>query len=96
MEIKIVMKDKELIASPIGNLDSTSSQELLDVLEDKITEDTSLVIDMAGVGFMSSKGIRIILLLNQKTKGQMTLINLNPSILEVLRLSGLLSHLNIK
>lgn len=80
-----------------GRLDSTTSGDLEQFLENKITNSTiSLCLNFAKVDYISSKGLRILVSTFKKMNGRpMTIINANASVMEIMRLSGLLKVFNV-
>jgi len=98
MEINSSLNNGLLTVTPIGRLDSTTSGELDEKLKNDITDDVnSLVIDMAQVDYISSKGLRVLVTAYRTLAGRsMQLINLNNSVTEVLRLSGMLKFFQVK
>ena len=98
MKIDINKNDSEIIITPIGRLDSTTCDEFSDFLNESITEDINkIVIDFSNVDFISSKGLRVLVSLYKNLNGRkLELTNPNVSVLEVLRLSGLLKVIDVK
>lgn len=73
-----------------GKLDGTTTPELESTLRPILGQNPkSLILDMAGLDFISSAGIRV-LIETQKTlsanKGTVLLVNLQPQILKVLEI----------
>ena len=66
----------------------------LNELEDSVTD---LVLDLEGLDYISSCGLRQIVLAQKKMdeRGSLTLIRLQPEVLEVLRMTGLAERLVI-
>ncbi len=97
MDIQKEIKDATLVANLIGNIDSTTAGDL-EVLKDELTDIQSLVLDFTEVGYISSKGIRVILMLNKlmQGKGGMKITNANNAVREVFRLSGLLPLITLE
>ena len=88
----------ELTISLDGRLDTTTAPELDQVLKDSLDEITSLVFDLEKLVYISSAGLRS-LLVSQKTmnkKGSMKIRNANPSILEVFTVTGFSDILTIE
>lgn len=80
-----------------GRLDTSSAPQLEAELKalDGVTE---LVIDMAGLEYLSSAGLRV-LLAAQKTmnkQGSMVLHNVNETIMEVFEITGFVDILTIE
>jgi anti-sigma B factor antagonist len=87
-----------------GFLDTASSPELQEKVEG-ISSETydkggfNIVFDLADVGFVSSAGLRVLLLakkLTDRQKGKMAVINAQQSIREVFDMTGFSKILNLK
>ena len=81
-----------------GRLDTQTAPELekeVDVITANLKE---LVFDMAGLEYVSSAGLRVILKAQKimNTKGSMKLTNVNDSIMEVFDITGFLDILTIE
>ncbi len=79
-----------------GWLDTQSAPELeaaLDALEPGVS---ALVLDMTQLEYISSAGLRQILVAYKRMQGELTLRHVSDEILNVLRLTGLETHLKIE
>ncbi|MBR1905537.1 MAG: STAS domain-containing protein [Clostridiales bacterium] len=88
----------ELTISLDGRLDTTTAPELDQVLKESLDEITSLIFDLEKLVYISSAGLRS-LLVSQKTmnkKGSMKIRNANPSIMEVFTVTGFSDILTIE
>ena len=65
----------------------------LDALESDVEH---LTLEMAGLEYCSSAGIRQIVAAQKRMKGSLTLRNVNERIKTLLRMAGLASHLNFE
>jgi anti-anti-sigma factor len=92
MNIKSERKNGILVVAPEGRLDAFEAASLGKELETLLKEDDSyLVLDMAGVPYLSSGGIRVLLATQKKlTKknGQVYLCGLTEYPAQVLRMAG--------
>ena len=81
-----------------GRVDSVSSGDFQAYLDENFTSDVQkLILDFSGVDFISSKGLRILVSLYKNLNGRsMVILKPNASVLEVLRLSGLLNFFQIE
>ena len=81
-----------LIARADGRIDSSNSREFHSELEAVITDsDTSVVLDFEDVAYISSAGMRVILLAAkslQQSGTEFVLCSMNDSIREVFKISG--------
>ena len=81
-----------VIAKADGRIDSSNSREFHSELEAVIAEsDAALVLDFEAVSYISSAGMRVILLTAknlQKSGMRLVLCSMNDSIREVFKISG--------
>ncbi len=81
-----------VIAKADGRIDSSNSREFHSDLEAVITDsDTSVVLDFEDVAYISSAGMRVVLMTAkslQQSGTEFVLCSMNDSIREVFRISG--------
>ena len=93
MDIQTKLENGELTVSPVGSLDSNTAGEMeaaVKALWEK--EFTTLTLDMSGVDYISSKGVRIAVSLFKAMNardGKLRFTGLNTAVREVFHLSGL-------
>lgn len=84
-----------LILRPVGRLDSTSSPELeRTVLESLESGCKRMVFDLADMDYVSSAGLRVILLAGKKLRtgqGKLVLVGMREMVREVFEMSGFLT-----
>jgi anti-anti-sigma factor len=94
------MADRISIVRPQGRLDSASSPQFeRDLLSDIDTGIRKLLIDFSELQYISSAGLRTILLAAKRMKasgGRLVLCSLSPQIAEVFDISGFSSILDIQ
>jgi anti-sigma B factor antagonist len=92
MEINQQDVDNIRIIGISGRIDATTSKDVEAVLNASIDQDQSkIVIDLAGVEYISSVGLRVLLatLKKQRQKqGQLKLASLQPFVKEVFEVTG--------
>ena len=92
MELTTVREDETLVVTLSGRIDGANAPEVQKALEDALApEDRGLVLDMEGVTFMSSAGLRIVAIMINRTRTNRTrfaLCSLSGSVMEVLATSG--------
>ncbi len=90
MEIKKTTEDARTVISVTGRVDTTTAPELEAGL--KLEGNETLTLDLSGVPYMSSAGLRC-LLAAQKTLmaggGAMTIVGIQPAVKEVLDITGM-------
>ena len=83
-----------VIVAPVGRIDSTTSSALdAHLLELAKAGEYRVVIDLAGVDYISSAGLRVMLSLAKRTKeakGKLALAALGDSVRQVFELAGFL------
>lgn len=99
IEIRTTQKFKEYrVVELAGRIDSSASGGLEEVLDDLIQSEKNLIVDMSGVYFISSQGMRV--LLNAKKQiasknGEVILTGLTGNVKEVLSLLGFLEYFTV-
>lgn len=90
--------DGTLTVAPIGRLDSSTSGEFGEFLEKNLTDEVKkLVFDFTGVDYLSSKGLRVIVLCYKKLAGRpIEVTGCNDAVREILRLSDFLELFNVR
>lgn len=81
-----------------GRLDTTTAPELEAALKASLDGITKLTLDMTGLEYLSSAGLRV-LLYAQKTmskQGEMIVANVSESVLEVFEITGFADILTIE
>ncbi|MBQ9871323.1 MAG: STAS domain-containing protein [Eubacterium sp.] len=82
-----------------GKIDALTSEEFQNIVLKAFTKDKNVVLNLEGVTYMSSAGLRA-LVLGEKTArskgGKMVIINLQPQVHEVLKVTGFDSMLDIR
>lgn len=81
-----------------GRLDTTTSPQLENELKTALDGVTELIFDLAGLEYISSAGLRV-LLSAQKTmnkQGSMTIRNVNSDVMDVFDVTGFVDILNIE
>ena len=92
MEISAEREGGAVIAGASGRIDSSNSREFHSSLESVVTGDTTaVVVNFENVTYISSAGMRVILLMAKSLQSQDTkfvLCSMNSSIREVFTISG--------
>ena len=99
MEIREDREQGVLVVAVTGRVDSLSSGELETCLLAHAGRDKRLVVDMQGVEYISSAGLRVLLrLVNkmQEVKGDLVLCSMADGVREVFELAGFASIFSIE
>lgn len=98
MNIVETRNGEELVLALEGNLDTSSYEQLESVISSSLEGVKSLVLDFAKLDYVSSAGLRILLISQKKmnAQGKMTLRNVNNDIMDIFEMTGFLNILNIE
>lgn len=99
MDIIKNYNDKELTMKIKGRIDTVTSQDLEKEINDEFDNFNSLILDFEDVEYISSAGLRVLILTESKLKENdesLTIINVNDTIKEILRMSGIDKLLKIQ
>lgn len=92
MKTEVQQENNTTIVRVTGSVDALTAAELSKVLTTQITDGrTNLVVDLAGVEFMSSAGLRTLLGAVKEARsngGDLRIISTNPGVDKVLKMSG--------
>ena len=98
MQITEIKTEESIQLSVEGNVDTLTSPQLQERILTSFQKSRNIVIDLANVPYMSSTGLRA-LLLGQKTAqskgGTMKVANVQPAVMQIFKLSGFASILTI-
>ena len=92
-------KENEVLKVNVsGRLDTATAPELEEVLNANIEDCEELVIDLEGLDYMSSAGLRLLLSSQKKmaAKGGMKVTNVNDMIMEIFEITGFSDILTIE
>ena len=91
-------KNNETLTLAIeGRLETTSAPELEEVINSNLSGIKELILDLSGLEYISSAGLRVILSAQKimKAQGQMTLKGVNEVIKDVFDITGFSEFLTI-
>ncbi len=97
----IISKTREngkLILMLEGRLDTTTSQQLQDTLLPSFEDSKEIMLDFAGLAYISSAGLRVLLMGQKEAKkkgGSMTIRNISDEIMDILDMTGFSGILTI-
>ena len=98
MTIEKNLNGTELNIAIVGRLDTTTAPQLETTLKESFDGITKLTLDFAGLEYLSSAGLRV-LLAAQKTmnkQGEMIIKNVNETINEIFEVTGFIDILTIE
>lgn len=92
MDINTENANGVLIAAPEGRIDGINAREFQEAVNAKIDgNETGVVIDMVGLNYISSAGLRAVLLISkalQQRNSRLVLCALQESVQELFQISG--------
>ena len=92
MDIKTERNDGTLIAKAEGRIDGVNARDFEEAMKAAInSDDSTVVIDLEGLSYISSAGLRVILLIAKtlrKRNAELSLCSLSDPIREVFEISG--------
>ena len=88
MKINFNKNDGNLAVSLDGRLDTTTSPEFESFLAENMDGITALTIDCEKLEYISSAGLRVLLIAQKKMKSAMKLTNVQELVMEVFELTG--------
>ena len=97
MKIKTEIKDNVCELFVDGDIDTLTASEIDNAVSSVVSECKKLVLDLGGVEYISSAGIREIVKARQQMGGDnFALRNITPNVADVLKLTGFLNVINIE
>ena len=98
MKIIKDLNNGNLVVSIIGEINSFTAPELEEVIKNDLKGVKSLVFDFKEVEYLSSAGLRVLLVAQKimSKQGKMSLRNVNKSVMEVFEITGFSNILDIE
>ena len=98
MKYNLKQEDTKLIVNGEGELDVRTSPEFEQALLPALGGVKELVIDLEGLEYISSAGLRVLLSLHKSMlhKGEMILLNVNQDLMGIFEVTGFVEILNIQ
>ncbi len=91
MDISKNYNGKELTLFIVGRIDTITSQDLENQINDEMGKFDSLILDFNDLEYISSAGLRVLIAAQKKLKQDeipMSIKNVNDAISEIFRMSG--------
>ena len=99
MKINKTSNNNELTLTVIGELNTTTYQELEDVVKNSLNGIKKLVFDFKELEYISSAGLRVLLVskkLMDQQQGKLVVKNANPSVKEIFDITGFTNILDFE
>ncbi len=79
-----------------GRLDTVTAPQLQNTINEYLAGAANIVMDCKDLTYVSSAGLRVLLTARKSIQGELTLKNVDPSVMEVLEITGFVDILNIE
>ena len=98
MTTEIKRNAEETVIEIKGRLDTTTAPDLDKIINEDIADTTNLVLDVNGLEYISSAGLRVLLSAQKRMQkiGTMKLINVCQEVMEVFEMTGFSDILTIE
>ena len=96
--IEIINNTNDTTIEIVGRLDTTTAPTLDKVINEDIGDTKNLILDLKGLEYISSAGLRVLLGAQKKMQkiGTMKVINVCDSVMDVFEITGFADILTIK
>ena len=97
MTIEIKKSAEEVVVEIAGRLDTTTAPALEKAINEEIGDTQNLILDLKGLEYISSAGLRVLLSAQKKMQqvGTMTVKNVCEEIMDVFEITGFADILTI-
>ena len=99
MKVTKTLEGTKLTVAVEGRLDTLAAPELEEALAPELDQIKTLIFDMADLEYMSSAGLRVLVNASQTIEnaaGEMSIVNVNEGVREILDITGLTDVLGMK
>ena len=95
MELNIKTIDHVPVFEIIGDIDGKTAREIQEQILPRLQAGSKMLLDMSQVEYMSSAGLRLLLLIYRQVKGNdghIALVGLSEEIQDIMSATGFLNH----
>ena len=98
MTIEIKRNAEDIVIELVGRLDTTTAPALDKTISEDVAENQHLTLDLKGLEYISSAGLRVLLSAQKRLKknGSMKLVNVCEEVMEVFEMTGFADILTIE
>lgn len=96
MTITKDLNGNETVLRVDGRLDTQTSPELLSAIEELGDNITSLLLDFSGLEFISSAGLRVVIIAYRKMQGALMIKNASARIMSIFKITGIDQNIKIE
>jgi anti-sigma B factor antagonist len=93
MDVNVATRQNAQVVTIVGEIDGSSAPKAQDVILAQVGEGAKVVLDMTGVTYMSSAGLRMLLLAYRTVNGKggkMALVGLSSDLKDTMSVTGFL------
>ena len=93
MDVNVANKQNAQVVTIVGEIDGSSAPQAQEVILAQVGEGAKVVLDMTGVTYMSSAGLRMLLLAYRTVKGKggkIALVGLSSDLKDTMSVTGFL------
>ena len=96
--MKYKKNNNELTISLEGRIDTSNSKEIENELLKAVSDNSgcTLVLDAGRLEYISSAGLRVLMLLSKRQRSNITVINASPAVYEVFEMTGFTELLDVR
>ncbi|HNQ68148.1 MAG TPA: STAS domain-containing protein [Bacteroidales bacterium] len=98
MEVTLKLEANLVIITIEGSIDGNTSGELQMQIMGKISESDNVILDLSKVDFISSAGLRVLLMVYRQIKvknGKVVLVGISEEIKDVMSMTGFINYFQI-
>ena len=96
MEIIKTVNGEDFVVAVNGRLDTSTAPRLEGFFTENFAQMRTLTLDCAGLEYVSSAGLRVLLSAQKKMKNAMKLKNVSELVMEVFEMTGFVDILDIE
>lgn len=98
LDIKKTIDGGKVLLSITGRVDSNTALDLEQEMKASITGATELILDLKNTDYISSAGLRVLLAAQKQMnkQGEMKVLNVNKTVMEVFEITGFSDILTIE
>ena len=97
MKLNTTFEENICTVTVEGSIDTLTAPELEQAIKDAAPECEKMILDMTGVDYISSAGLRVVVGANHTVgKGNLTLRGLSANVYEIFRMTGFTKYLTIE
>lgn len=98
MEVDFLNKNNILYATVVGSVDSKTAGAFQAAVMTEVTGKDKMILDLSGVSFLSSAGLRVLLMLFRQLKqqdGRLLLVNTPAEIQDIMSMTGFINFFDL-